>query len=334
MVRGATAAGGRDASSAQPGAIAFERLPSVVRTDWVQNSNDSFWYTHPQQRFAAISPLVGDASLTRPRTRASHIEIAELLAGGKVTPQRIAQQVFANHNLVARLVLPDLLAACAAAPDADTRDGCAALGGWNRRNDPEARGAHLFREFWRQARGVRRIWRVAFDPAQPVATPHGLRMDDDQVRAAVWKALGDAVRAVRVAGFALDAPLSTVLRSVHGQPPIGLHGGDEYTGVLNNIGQVADAPIGPARGGGRLWHQLYPGGGLRRTRSAGRCAAELRPERAPGVAARHRPDPGVRRTPLAAPALPRGGRGRPAPGRTAAPAALISPAARPPAPAG
>jgi acyl-homoserine-lactone acylase len=235
----------RDASSAQPGAIAFERLPSVVRTDWVQNSNDSFWYTHPQQRFAAISPLVGDASLTRPRTRASHIEIAELLAGGKVTPQRIAQQVFANHNLVARLVLPDLLAACAAAPDADTRDGCAALGGWNRRNDPEARGAHLFREFWRQARGVRRIWRVAFDPAQPVATPHGLRMDDDQVRAAVWKALGDAVRAVRVAGFALDAPLSTVLRSVHGQPPIGLHGGDEYTGVLNNIGQVADAPIGP-----------------------------------------------------------------------------------------
>ena len=86
---------------------------------------------------------------------------------------------------------------------------------------------------------------MPFDPAHPLATPHGLRMDDDQVRAAVWKALGDAVRAVRVAGFALDAPLSTVLRSVHGQPPIGLHGGDEYTGVLNNIGQVADAPIGP-----------------------------------------------------------------------------------------
>jgi acyl-homoserine-lactone acylase len=237
----------RDPASAQPGAIPFERMPSVVRADWVQNSNDSFWYTHPSQRFDAISPLVGDAALTRPRTRASHLEIQELLDGGKVTPQRVAAQFYQDRNLIARMVMPDLLTACsAAAPaDADVREGCAALRGWDQRNAPEARGAHLFREFWRPARNVRNVWRVPFDPAQPVATPNGLRMDDPAVRDAVWKALGDAVRTVRAAGFALDAPLSSVLRSVHGDPPIGLHGGDEYVGVLNNIGQVADGPIGP-----------------------------------------------------------------------------------------
>ncbi len=237
----------RDPASPQPGAIPPGRMPSAIRADWVQNSNDSFYYTHPGQRFEGISPLVGDAALTRPRTRSSLGEIPELLAGGKITPQRLAQRLYENRNLVGRLVVPDLLAACSTAPpaDADARDACAALRGWNLRNEPDSRGAHLFREFWRQARAVPDVWRIAFDPAQPVETPRGLRMDDEKVQAGVWKALGDAVRSVRRAGFAIDAPLSSVLRSVHGEPPIGLHGGDEYTGVLNNIGQVTDVAIGP-----------------------------------------------------------------------------------------
>jgi acyl-homoserine-lactone acylase len=235
----------QDPASAQPGAISFARLPSAVRTDWVQNSNDSFIYTHPQQRFGDISPLVGDANLTRPRTRSSLIEIPELLAVGKITPALLQTRLFENRNLLGRLVVPDLLAACSAQPptDTDARDGCAALRGWDLRNQSDSRGAHLFREFWRQARAVRKVWRVAPDPAQPVATPHGLKMDDPAVAAAVWVALGDAVRAVRRAGFAIDAPLADVLRAVNTQPPIGLHGGDEYVGVLNNIGQVTDGAI-------------------------------------------------------------------------------------------
>ena len=44
----------------------------AVRSDWVHNSNDSFVYTHPAQRFDGISPLVGDASVSRPRTRLSN----------------------------------------------------------------------------------------------------------------------------------------------------------------------------------------------------------------------------------------------------------------------
>ena len=228
----------RDPGSAVPGLIPAARMPSAVRADWVHNSNDSFFYTHPAQRFADISPLVGDARLERPRTRAGLTEIPELLARGKVTPAALQQLLFADRNFMASVVLPDLLAVCDAnaAPNAEARDGCAALKGWNRSNDLDARGAHLFREFWRTARAIPGVHRVAFDAAQPAGTPSGLKLADAAVSAKVWDALAQAVSRVRGAGFALDAPLGSVQRPLITDEAIPLHGGDEIEGVLNNLG--------------------------------------------------------------------------------------------------
>jgi acyl-homoserine-lactone acylase len=180
--------------------------------------------------------MVGDASVSRPRTRAGLIEIPEMLARGKVTPQAVQSQLFENRNVMGSMVVPDLLAACVNAPSAEARDGCAALRGWDRRNNLESRGAHLFREFWRAARNVPGVHRVAFDPAQPALTPAGLKMEDTAVAGKVWDALATAVKAVRAAGFALDAPLSAVQRPLITDEAIALHGGDEFEGVLNNLG--------------------------------------------------------------------------------------------------
>ena len=239
----------RDTTSAVPGLIPAARMPATVRRDWVQNSNDSFVYTHPAQRFEGISPLVGDAQVTRPRTRASLTEIPALLADtqGKVTPAALQTRLFENRNFIAGIVMPDLLAACAVAPPADAaaRDGCTALRGWSRTSDADARGAHLFREFWRTARAIPAVWRVPFDPTRPIDTPSGLKMDDAATAAKVWTSLADAVTLVREAGFALDAPLNTVQRAATSAEPIGLHGGDEFEGVLNNLGIVSGAAIGP-----------------------------------------------------------------------------------------
>ena len=226
----------RDPTSPVPGLIPFERMPTTVRSDWVHNSNDGFFYTNPQQKWSGISPMVGDASVSRPRTRAGLTEIPELLARGKVTPEAVQRKLFENRNFMASVVLPDLLAACADAPTAEARDGCAALRGWDRSNNLESRGAHLFREFWRTARSVPGIHRLAFDPAQPVATPAGLKMSDAAVAGKVWETLATAVKAVRAAGFALDAPLGTVQRPLITDEAIALHGGDEFEGVLNNLG--------------------------------------------------------------------------------------------------
>jgi acyl-homoserine-lactone acylase len=170
-----------------------------------------------------------------------------MLSRGNITPQAVQSQLFENRNFIAGVVLPDLLAACAGTPPAATeaRDGCAVLRGWSRRNDPDARGAHVFREFWRTARGIGGVWRIPFDPAQPVLTPAGLKMDDATVAAKVWESLANAVKLVRGADFALDAPLAQVQRAATSEQPIGLHGGDEFEGVLNNVGNVAGQGIGP-----------------------------------------------------------------------------------------
>jgi acyl-homoserine-lactone acylase len=218
------------------GLIPMERMPIAVRTDWIHNSNDSFFYTNPMQKWSGISPMVGTAALTRPRTRAGLTEIPEMLARGKVTPDAAQAQLFSNRNFMASVVVPDLLAACADAPTAEARDGCAALRGWDRTNNLDSRGAHLFREFWRNVRMVPGLHRVAFDPTQPAATPAGLKMADAAVAGKVWDTLTAAVKAVRGAGFALDAPLGSVQRPLITDEPIALHGGEEIEGVLNNLG--------------------------------------------------------------------------------------------------
>jgi acyl-homoserine-lactone acylase len=234
----------RDGSSPVPGLTPLERMPVAVRSDWVHNSNDSFHYTHPQQKFEGISPLVGDAVMRRPRTRAGLLEIPEMLARGKVTPETVQRQLFANRNHVAEAVLPDLLAACPAAPTPEAQAGCGALAGFGKVNDLGARGAHLFREFWRVGSTIPGVWRLPFDPGRPAATPVGLKLDDTAVAAKVWDALGAAVKKVREAGFALDAPLGEVQRAATSSTPIGLHGGDEIEGVLNNLGDRRAPGIG------------------------------------------------------------------------------------------
>ena len=226
----------RDPASPVPGLIPIERMPIAVRSDWVHNSNDSFFYTHPDQKWAGISPLVGTAELSRPRTRAGLMEIPDMLARGKLTPEAAQAQLLGNRNFMASVVLPDLLAACAAAATPEARDGCAALRGWDRANNLESRGAHLFREFWRAARSVPGVYRVPFDASQPVATPAGLKMDDAAVASKVWEALASAVKSVRTAGFSLDATLGSVQRPLITEEHIALHGGDEIEGVLNNLG--------------------------------------------------------------------------------------------------
>jgi acyl-homoserine-lactone acylase len=50
---------------------------------------------------------------------------------------------------------------------------------------------------------------------------------------------------VRDAGFALDAPLGDVQRAATSAVPLGLHGGDEIEGVLNNLGDRRAPGIGP-----------------------------------------------------------------------------------------
>jgi len=242
-----------------PGITPIERLPVAVRSDWVMNSNDSFFYTNPAQRFEGISPLVGTSRVDNPRTRSSLIEIPAMLAarpGGKATPEGIERQLFENRNLLGQQVLPDLLVACAGVSDAMAeaaalREGCTVLWAWDRSSNAGSRGAHLFREFWRQAQALPNVYRQPFDLRRPVETPTGLNMADAAVASKVWESLAKAVKMVRDAGFALDAPLGSVQRPGTVDEAIALHGGEPFEGVLN-MQSVRFSPAGLPAGGYRI----------------------------------------------------------------------------------
>ena len=117
----------RDPASPVPGLTPIDRMAVAVRGDWVQNSNDSFFYTHPGQTWPAISPLVGDDVMRRPRTREGLFEIRDLVGRGPVTLDRIQRTLFLDRNLMGRVTVPDLLAACPAAPTPETKEACAVL---------------------------------------------------------------------------------------------------------------------------------------------------------------------------------------------------------------
>ena len=233
----------RDPASPVPGLTPIDRMAVAVRGDWVQNSNDSFFYTHPGQTWPAISPLVGDDVMRRPRTREGLFEIRDLVGRGPVTLDRIQRTLFLDRNLMGRVTVPDLLAACPAAPTPETKEACAVLARWNWTSDLNAKGAVLFREFWRTASTITNVYREPFDKARPEATPTGLNMASAEVAGKVWDALGGAVGKIRDAGFKPDATLAQVQRPAFTDEPVPLHGGDEIEGVLNNLGDRAKPGI-------------------------------------------------------------------------------------------
>jgi acyl-homoserine-lactone acylase len=221
-------------------------MPVLVTSDWVQNSNDSFWLSNPAYPPpAGISPMVGlTGTPQRLRTRSALMEISARLAGSDGLPgnkmgvDEVRSVVFRDKNLAGMLVMDDLVAACSAAGaklTAEQVEGCGALGKRDRTSNVGASGAPLFREFWRKAKDIPNVWRTPFDATKPVTTPTGLNMADTAVNAAVFKALSEAVAIVKGAGYAAAVPLGQAQwREVRGQR-VAIHGGDEFEGVLNKV---------------------------------------------------------------------------------------------------
>ena len=236
-------AGGTAMAGHMPGAT----MPHVLRTDYVANSNDSFWLANPGAPLTGYSPLVGLVDTPQNlRTRAGLVEIAARLAGTdgrpgtRVAPDDVAAMLYANRNLAADLYLDDLLAVCAARPSTtlasgrvvDLHPACTTLSQWNRRMDRDSRGAHLFHEFWHRAVSRKDIYAVPFDRTDPVHTPRGLKREGP-ASDALLQALGEAVVLIEGRGLSLDAPWGQLAVSGRGDGGIPLHGGDGEEGVLN-----------------------------------------------------------------------------------------------------
>ncbi len=279
----------RDPTSPVPGLIPIGRMPTAIRTDWVHNSNDGFFYTHPAQKWSGISPLVGDASVTRPaHTRRpagdpGNAGARQSHARGGPGPAVCRPQLHGQRHRARPA--DGLHRQPTGQPEA--RDGCAALRGWDRTSSLEARGAHLFREFWRTARLIPGVYRLPFDPAQPVATPTGLKMERPR-RRRQGLGLADTGREER-ARRRLRARRHPGQRATPAD-----HARADPAARRRRVRRRAEQPGQPVCAGhhtqgpaDRLRHQLRADRDLRRARPGGAGTADLRPVHQPGLAACH-----------------------------------------------
>lgn len=261
-LNGSTAAceWGNDADSPQAGIFGRSNLPFLIRDDYVANSNDSYWLSNPKQPLTGFSPLlrrhlvpflgpnpVNGVPLLM-RTRMGLTQIADRLSnkdqmgGNTFNLDNLQDVVYGNRSYVAELVLDDVLADCTANPVMPLTNGgtinatqaCSVLSNWDRRNNLDSKGAHVFREFWRKVKfddTTDTAFNVKFDVNDPVNTPRDLIINDS-----TRQALGDAIAFFNSKNIALDASLADlqyVIDEGSNNSKIAMHGGLGREGIFN-----------------------------------------------------------------------------------------------------
>lgn len=238
----------RDPAAPQTGIVAGRALPLLERRDYVQNSNDSAWLTNPHAPLTGFSPVLSVAGTPqglRTRQGITWLEDALQRQEGKPTRRITLEQLQAmaldNRVHLAGLVLDDLLSLCpggthaGAGGSAELAQACAALAAWDRTAGLNAGIGYGYLEAFALnfLRGAPEVWRVPFDPADPVHTPRGLRMEQPQVAAQVRAGLEDAVRRVAASGWKPGQRWGEIQVATRGTRRVPVPGGDEELGVYN-----------------------------------------------------------------------------------------------------
>lgn len=229
---------GQDAN-APAGIFSPANAPSMLRTDYVGNSNDSYWLTNARSLLTGpaplgYSPLYGKTGVEqRLRTRIGFIQFEELAQQGhQFQLSDLQTLVFADRIYAAELVLPDLLAACPT-NDATLVQACTVLGAWDRHANLDSRGAVLFREFWTAASQIPNKWKVPLDPADPVYTPNGVA---PAALPAMFAALKTAAQTLQSLNIPLDAKLGDYQGETRNGARTPLHGGvGDVDGSYNSL---------------------------------------------------------------------------------------------------
>jgi acyl-homoserine-lactone acylase len=224
-----------DPDSTAPGVFGPAASPHLFRTDYVTQSNDSYWLTNPERPLEGYSPVWGDERTQRSlRTRLgldqvqARVDGRDGLPGAGFDLPTLQQVMFSNRHLGAELVRDDLVAACRMSGKPGLRQACDVLASWDMKVDLDSRGAHLFHLFAENG-GLK--FRNRFDPADPVRTPNTLDVADP----AVLAALEAAVDRLGALSIPLDARLGDVQVETRGEERIPIHGGAGPEGVFNVI---------------------------------------------------------------------------------------------------
>ncbi|WP_351121898.1 acylase [Shewanella sp. T24-MNA-CIBAN-0130] len=194
----------------------YERAPKLERSDFVQNSNNSFWSTNLAAPLENFSPLYGpERGQLSLRTRMG-LTLMDDAAGddGKFSIEELETALLSNRAYLAELVLADLISQCELQGDTpvvvsatlskDVSASCSALRAWNGKQDNDSKGGALIREFAHQF-DQNTMLTEAFDYMSAATTPNKLNTDGSALIALAHGALN-----LEAAGFAVDASLGEV----------------------------------------------------------------------------------------------------------------------------
>ena len=234
-----------DPAAAYPGLMPPTEQPSLITDTYVSNSNDSYWLSNPDSRLEGFSPIIGNEQTIRSlRTRAGLVMVEEIISSGeKFTQQNVKELLFNHRHYGAELLLDEILDVCA--DQSSLAEACAILASWDRRQDVNSVGAHIFNQFWANARGLSEHFAIPFDLDDPVNTPSGLTIENEDTRALIVAALEAGVSSLQEAGIALDAPWGEVQYAMRNGEKIGIPGGAGGQGLFS----VITARFNPGNGG-------------------------------------------------------------------------------------
>ena len=235
--------------AAAPGLLGPNQEPYLLRTDFVTNSNDSFWLANPHHPLTGFARIIGAVNSARTlRTRIGLIEVQARIDGTDglgppgFTLSAMEHLDLSDLDYAATLTRKSLVTMCngfhGSAPlpgggHIATGDACTVLANWNMHWDIDQRGPELFGAFWNYANGAQPSpFSHQFQLANPVTTPFGLRTKNSTVRTA----LGAAIRQLRQNHIPLDAKLGSVQYVSYKGTHIPIPGGPgDPDGIFNAI---------------------------------------------------------------------------------------------------
>ena len=232
-------------------------LPQLLTTDYVGNSNNSYWLSdanNPLQGFPVIMGPVGHEGQQQfLRTRIGHIMIEERKqATDGLDPQPLFNLeslkglMYANRVYGAEVVLDDVLAVCATEAATPVLQACNVLASWDRRVNADSRGVQIFTEFWKVITDQLgnsfqnvvqsdEFWARDFDPEDPLHTPAGIDLAVAANSTRVLSALTTASERLAAAGVPLGAPWGEVQVLERNGVRVPIHGGSGTMGVYGAI---------------------------------------------------------------------------------------------------
>ncbi len=259
-----------DPGTPVPGIFNAAHEPHTIRTDYVENSNSSYWLANPSAPFPAYSPIIGNIDVQQGlRTQLGNQMIAARVAGTdgfgppKFTLASLQKMWESDKSRLTQLVLGSLVSLCRSTPTATATDGtvvqlapaCTALAGYDGTGNLDASGGWLFSEWFAYAPSYTSasFWSDAFDPAHPLTTPSHLNTSNP----AMLTALADAIENLAQHHVPLDAGYGQVQHVTRNGTTIPIPGCD--TGCFNAIyasdgqgGPLADFPYGTVNDGSSL----------------------------------------------------------------------------------